>query len=318
MEKNNASVASTQYDNTSNTDNIYLANVNKRAADVQTLIDEKMALSKTSILRYPLDVPKYYLSMGISAYRNRTSPLNIQRGMTESTIIFPLPIEIASSQVVDYDVKALGSVAGLAMGAGYAFKNGEMPQAKLSGTPEEMNKKIGERLKNTATDVTSSLPLVGGTAAALTGVAPNQFQVVLLKGPTYKRLSYQWSFSPKSGKESEEVRKILVLLKNSQAPGMRTGGLVYSFPRVFQLSFVPNPKYLYKHKPAVLERLTVDYTDSGAPSFFKADPDTDNLSAPTSIKVTATFLELEFWLAGDFTDSNNVSGSITRSYSGNT
>lgn len=302
---------------------------------VQALIDSNREKSVVKIYRYPLDTPKYYLSMDISKYLPRLSPLNIQTQSTNEIIILSLPLEISDNHKIDYETKELGTGFGGAVNAGYGVKNylenykakppvmpdsAAPPMTKFpNGLPRPGSNPqtlIPPQAPNTKSNgvneaiVESAAAMGISPVAALAGVAPNKFQVVLLKGPTFKRHTYTWSFYPQSIEESENIRLICQLLKNSMSPGMAFGELLFTFPRVFQLTFRPNAQYLYKHKPAVLEKFNVDYAASGIPSFFRSADGSD--SAPTAIKMTMTFLELEFWLNGDFKDNNVSTGHIER------
>ena len=64
------------------------------------------------------------------------------------------------------------------------------------------------------------------------------------------------------------------------------------------------PKYLYRFKPCVCESITVNYTPAGQPAFHTKSPDTDNLNAVEGMDISMRFLSLEYFLAGDFKNSN--------------
>jgi hypothetical protein len=86
------------------------------------------------------------------------------------------------------------------------------------------------------------------------------------------------------------------------APGLALSGAIFTFPKIFQISFSPNPIYMYKFKPAVLEGLTVNYAPGGQPSFYRASGETDGQNPPEGLDIAMQFLELEYWLNGDFVD----------------
>ena len=101
-----------------------------------------------------------------------------------------------------------------------------------------------------------------------------------------------WKLAPKSQKESDDLLKMIKQLNNWSAPGIAWAGAYFTFPKVFNISFV-GTDYLYKFKPCVCTDVSVNYTASGVPSFFKN-------GAPESINLKLSFWELEYWLSGDF------------------
>lgn len=141
---------------------------------------------------------------------------------------------------------------------------------------------------------------VGPGLQAWSGYSPNQFFTVLLKGPTFKRNEFIWKLSPNSPDEAMAINKIIRKLNNAMAPGLFAGGLMFSFPRVFTISIMPNSRYMFKFKPCVLENLTANYTGAGRNAFLRADSVTAGRNAPEFIELRLRFMELEFWLTGDF------------------
>lgn len=160
---------------------------------------------------------------------------------------------------------------------------------------------------------------VGPGLQAWSGYSPNQFFTILLKGPTYKRNEFIWKLSPNNPEEAMAINKIIRKLNNAMAPGFADSmGLLFSFPRVFTISIMPNSMYMFKFKPCVLENLTANYTGAGRNAFLRADPITSGieriplvtrkpLNAPESIELRLRFMELEFWLTGDFRETNDPS-----------
>jgi hypothetical protein len=151
---------------------------------------------------------------------------------------------------------------------------------------------------------------IGTAAATLLGIAPNQFLTIVLEGPKYKMFEFQWRLSPNSPTEADDLRRVINAFKNHMSPGVRLDGALWSFPHVWRIGFLPNSKYLYKFKPAVLMSFTANYTPQGHPSFHRPDPLTpgdsnDPLGTPACVEISARFLELEYWLHNHFNDTNN-------------
>jgi len=133
---------------------------------------------------------------------------------------------------------------------------------------------------------------VAGAAGQIFGMAKNNFQVIMLKGPSYKKHEMNWKLAPKSQTESDELKKMINQINNWSAPGIAFSGTYFTFPKVFNISFV-GTDYLYKFKPCVCTDVSVNYTASGVPSFFKN-------GAPESVNLKLSFWELEYWLSGQF------------------
>jgi len=100
------------------------------------------------------------------------------------------------------------------------------------------------------------------------------------------------------------IQRIIRILNNASAPGLEWAGSVFSFPSVVQCAFWPNWSYMFRFKPAVITRVSVNYTPGGTPAFYhEADTDTgigNEDNPPESVQITVDLLELEYWLKNDF------------------
>lgn len=149
---------------------------------------------------------------------------------------------------------------------------------------------------------TNAGPFVGGLAkafGAIEGVTVNSFKAVTLGQPDFKRHGFSWKLSPKNYNESKTIQRILYTLRKGMTPKRANHRLirwVLTFPHVFQMFFTPNPKYLFKFKPVVIEKMEVDYKGGNPlPTFYSAQGDEKN-RPPESLTVSCVFLELEYWL----------------------
>lgn len=134
---------------------------------------------------------------------------------------------------------------------------------------------------------------------AMTGLVPNRFEVVLLHGPQFKKHSFSWNFSPRSTEEAETLNLIIRKLNNYMSPGLTAAGALFTFPMIFTTEFVPNSDYIFKFKPSVLTNFDVMYNRPDEIPAFHKD------SKPTDIRMAMTFLELEYWLTGQFKGSRD-------------
>ena len=264
------------------TQDYFLAHVQQDISKVET------KQSDTKTMQFPSDIGRYYMTLAVSKY-SRNDLFSVALS-PENFIRLPVPKQMVDSHGVTYEQKELGTGMGAI-------------------TSEALNAVGGT---DKATSLLNSFASVAGAASlsiasalgnkvgipvqdifrAATGIAPNQFLTVLLKGPQYKKHQFSWTLSPRNAAESETLRLIIANLNEYMAPGFSAAGSgFFSFPRVFELSFSPSPKMLYRFLPAVIENMSVNYAPSG-PAFYAG---TD---APSSIELTINFLELEFWLSG--------------------
>lgn len=251
-------------------------------------------------LQFPADRGKYYMTLGLHDYSRSPSDLmgvivNMAKLNITNTITLPLPQQMVDSHSVNYDQEALGQ------GLGATTELGSNLMGAMAGNMSNIGQALGGVLgAGGASFLEGVRNLTGINAAGLTqalaGVAPNQFLTILLKGPQYKKHSFTWKMSPRNEGESESIRSIIALLNNSMAPGMKagTGNAFFSFPKIVTISFMPNSNVLYRFKPAVIENMTVNYAPSGAPAFYR------RTEAPDTVEIKLDFLEVEYWLTGDF------------------
>lgn len=274
-------------------------------------------LQTTKYLWYPKEELKYYVEFGISTY-NRTNLDRVGVLNPHHRIRLPLPLQMLDNHHVSFVMSPLMAFgAGAALLGTAATKN--TPQASQpvisrdpkTGAPIEQAQAFNDAVSATGKYIAGKAPLgIGPAFQAFTGYSPNEFMTILLAGPQYKRNEFVWKFSPNSPDESRAINKIIRLFNNSMAPGI-AAYILFTFPQVFTISFIPNSQYMFKMKPCILENMIVNYSAGGRNSFLRADSDTDNINAPESLEVRMRFLELEFWLHGDFIEDNrpdSVSG----------
>lgn len=132
----------------------------------------------------------------------------------------------------------------------------------------------------------------------------NEFRSITLDSPHFRNFALTWKLAPKSFQESQDIQRIYWKLRTEMTPETALGGAFFKFPSIFLLSFMPNPQFLYKFKPCVLKNITMDFTGgAGAPSFYN-HPD----HPPESVLLTTQWLELEYWLKGDYQNGATVDG----------
>lgn len=278
----------------------------RSAQSVVTKIRNKQRqLAGNDILAFPEDMPKYHMVIRTAQYKRKDFfELNYKVTNT-GTIYLPLPVSgMVDSHEIDYTEEALG-MAGAGVQAGLNQTTDSNPSDKTGGGS------LWGFALNAITQAADAFTggNVSGTTYALAGIAPSKFMTILLKGPRYKRHEFTWKLYPRNFREANKINDIVIRMNDKAAVGLSSGGLLWSFPDVFYIEYVPNPKYLYKFKPMVLEVMTANYAPGGTPSFYHGQNgggDNDP-SPPECIEIKARFLELEYWLKDQYTNSNDAS-----------
>jgi hypothetical protein len=275
-------------------------------------------------LRLPADTPKYYTTISLSDY-SRLGLNEIRRTNITTNFVLPLPLKITDNNSVNYNDKfELGQIEGFLLGAtqqktigeaGSQIFSREGLNVAVAGLSSELLALLSSAAALAGFDgvvpyINSVRNVITDIGAVTTGYSPNQFLTVLLEGPIYKRFELSFAISPNAGDESETLRKIKNILNNAMAPKMTASGGFFEFPKIFQVGYSNNSKYLCKYKPSVLINFSIDYAPEQQPAFYKESPETDNLNAPETVFINLTFMELEFWLRGDYKDNNDSSDTL--------
>jgi hypothetical protein len=138
---------------------------------------------------------------------------------------------------------------------------------------------------------------VGNAIAQPGGYLFNSYKTVVLEQPQYRRIPLSWKLSPRNYQESVEIQKILYRLRKGMTPKRTASNrAILKFPNIYTLAFQPNPQFLFKFKPCVIESIVVDFNaGQPIPAFYNGDAG----NPPESVMVSAVFLELEYWLDGE-------------------
>lgn len=240
--------------------------------------------AKATGLAFPSDLPqKYHMIFGISAYKRTQSLTQINRGVSlNSTVRLPMPRQITDSQAVQYNTEELGLTGALGDAVAGTVAGGDKMAALGQAGASVVSSALG------GGDVSKAVQ-------AFTGLAPNQFLTVLLKGPQYKKHQFSWLLAPRSRRETMIIRQIIATFNDAMAVGLTSwgGNAIWTFPKVITPAFT-NQDMLFKFKPCVLETFQVNYAPSGAPAFYTGT------GGPDAVEISMNLLELEFWLAGQF------------------
>jgi len=218
-------------------------------------------------LMYPSDRPKYFMQFDVFDYK-RAGIQQMALLSPRGSIVLPLSEHLMDSLEAKWQEEPIGFVAGAAADNIFkAFKGvGSTPDQGFGDQAKQVAAQGQAQLQQIAGQMDFKKGLVSASAAlsedsgltktlsVLTGLAPNRFVTILYIGPEYKRHTFSWNFSPRNAAESGELINIYNQLKNFMSPTIEGGGLLWGYPCVFQISFMPNADQMYKFKPAILER----------------------------------------------------------------
>lgn len=135
------------------------------------------------------------------------------------------------------------------------------------------------------------------TAAGLAGgLAPNPFLFMLFKHPNFKEYNLSWTVTAENEKETNNIKKILDLIKYNMLPEFL--GAVYRYPNVAIIKY-KDDNYTHKFRPAVVKAIEIDYSGAGLPSFYQ------ETNAPTIINFTINITEITLWHKEKYGNENN-------------
>ena len=152
---------------------------------------------------------------------------------------------------------------------------------------------------------------VGANILGRSGVAINPNLELLFSGPSLRTFTYNFTFTPRGKKETQEVRDIIKVFKKGMAPKRTEQHMFLNVPHVWNVEYVYNSQglpgtwqhpYLNKIKPCALKSFTVDYMPGGSYMTYSDD------GSMTSYQISMTFGELEPIYNNDIDMNSNDMG----------
>ena len=279
-----------------------LPNFNSFSTDQNAIAQEGAAVTTQlggGVLAYPLDSPKYVMTFSVQQYKRSTlQTVGQYLPSGYPGIVLPLPEQLVNLSESKWDTDKAGimnlAASGITGATGGITTRGQGALAGIAGAAGGTIATVGE---------------------AFLGATPNQFQVMLYRGPTYKQHDFTWQLSPQNFQEADILRQIVVTFQNIMAPnlvsvaGVNTipglGQGLWGFPMIFRCRIYPNSKWLYKFKPMVCTNFAVNYTPTGKASFYRNVNGVVGENPPEAITIKAQFMEMEYWISGNYTSDND-------------
>lgn len=132
---------------------------------------------------------------------------------------------------------------------------------------------------------------ITNTVGPFIGKAVNPLLYLAFNTQDFREFSFDWVLAPKNKQESDAIKFIVSLFKNSSLP---TKGYIMDYPLIAQVRMSPNN--LNGHaifKPMAITSVIANYTPNPTPSFF------ENTGAPTVVTLSVRFKEIELWFRND-------------------
>lgn len=245
------------------------------------------------IMQYPDDLPAHYIRFTFKQYV-QNNPLSRRTDTPEAIISLPLPLNLSEEYNINYSAKELG-VLGLLEGAGGPLQdqlNKFLTDNK--GSNIEDFAKAGQELGRAASTAEGAaylarkiLPTGLGQEAVerATGAVNNPYQALQFEGAALRTHSFSFRFSPSSAAESKTLKEIIKTFKIRMHPEQRL--LTLNFPDLVDISLYTNnstDEYITL-KECFLQSMSVNYTPTGSPSYFKGGKD------PVEVELQLTFGE---------------------------
>lgn len=302
----------------------------KNISDVQRITipnDAERTNVKSSgvpILSYPLNNKSIHrFGLQILNYR-RPNPLKDRTVQIEADIFLPVPSNLTESYGVDLVTQDLGPIGSILSGVAAGVS-----QRSAGENLNPVAPFVSAAQSSLGGDDSISSAMYGGGAYAATqmlaayadekigagagnlgegaiesgfGIAPNPNAAVLFKNVKLRTHEFSWTLHPRNEAESITVQRIIGILRKAMLP-TTLGVFSFQYPKVFKLEILPETQFQYRFKTCFLQSMQVNHAPT-SPSFHRN-------GAPSEIKLSLTFSEIEYFTGDDFKTNGDFQGNGT-------
>ena len=243
-----------------------------------------------SVLEYkprPLPSQQTKPSLGIGereGYRQRTL----------GSVFLPVPGNVVDSNNVSWDQDTMDP-AKLALADGF-FDNVQKGDGAVSGLIDSLGdaaQAIGVNKGDTKEAVAGALAKAatgGSILTRSTGKIINPNMELLFKGPQMRTFQLAWKMSPRDYEESEMIKKIIRMFKQSMAVKRSESQIFLKSPNTYKLRYLTargrDHSFLPKIKECALVGCSINYTPDGNYQVYEN-------SSMVAYQMTLSFNELE-------------------------
>ena len=243
------------------------------------------------------------LSISVLEYKPRPigegSPSGLGIGSREGykqrtlgSVFLPVPGSVLDSNNVSWDTNSMDPVKLLASQA--FFKN--VQEGGVDGLVDSLGKTaqaVGENSGDVKTAVGAALAKAatgGNILTRATGSIVNPNMELLFKGPQLRTFGLTWKMSPRDYEESQMIKNIIRMFKQSMAVKRSKSQLFLKSPNTYKLEYLTaggrDHSFLPKIKECALTGCNINYTPDGNYQTYED-------SSMVAYEMTLNFNELE-------------------------
>ena len=155
---------------------------------------------------------------------------------------------------------------------------------------------------------------ISGLMKRSNGLVINNNMELLFNGPSLRSFNFSWVLTPRSEKESEQIRAIIRSLKRNAAPQRSVSNLFLKTPRVFKVKYIMGPRgdhqsndlhpYLNKFKTCALTKFNVKYDNGSSNTTY-------DRGSMTQYTIALTLSELSPIYADEYDENNDLNAPTT-------
>lgn len=227
------------------------------------------------------------------------SKQRITTSTTSAHIALPLPENIREALEINYETTDLGIAK---LGATAGAKTADALK-EFMGNVNNADSQAGASAAAAKAGIASGAEYLLRSAAQLSGPVagvlnlgagnvPNPFSTNIFKNVGIRQHELSFKLFPETPEDSAAIRDIIAEFKYRALPGRDTTGTFLEMPEELQVVFFGSTG-LYGFARCVLRNITVDYTPSGAPSFFAPRQGASVINAPQGVIINLSLSEIE-------------------------
>ena len=190
---------------------------------------------------------------------------------TLGSVFLPVPGSVLDSNNVSWDADSMDPVKLLASNA--FFDNVQKGSGAIDGLADTLGQigvSIGENKADVKTAVGAALAKAatgGNILTRATGSVINPNMELLFKGPQLRTFGLTWKMSPRDYEESQMIKNIIRMFKQSMAVKRSKSQLFLKSPNTYKLEYLTaggrDHSFLPKIKECALTGCSVNYTPDG-------------------------------------------------------
>ena len=210
------------------------------------------------------------------------------------SVFLPVPGNVLDSNNVAWTEDTMDPVKLLASNA--FFENVRKSGGQIEGLIDSIGtigESVGENSGDVKTAVSAALAKAatgGSILTRATGAIINPNMELLFKGPQLRTFGLTWKMSPRDYEESEMIKKIIRMFKQSMAVKRTESQLFLKSPNTYKLQYITagskDHSFLPKIKECALTGCNINYTPDGNYQTYEN-------SSMVAYEMTLNFSELE-------------------------